>query len=282
MSTIPPRAGPDAAYWLGQAGFWIDLAGTRILIDPYLSDSLAEKYAGTLFPHERLIPPPIHPIDLPQPDAVLITHAHTDHMDPDTLSVLASRFPNLRFIVPAAEQQTARKRIGDQAKLICVNTGDEIEIAAVQIYVFPSAHETRSQDAKGRDHFLGYGVVSGVHRIYHSGDTVPFYELNDRLHHFAPDVAFLPINGRDDTRTINGIPGNMTLSEAIELCQSCEIPHLIPHHFGMFAFNTASEEDLEKAQTQNENPKVKLPSPLVPISLGSLKIHRVGHHEQNR
>ncbi|HWP68417.1 MAG TPA: hypothetical protein VN437_03870, partial [Rectinemataceae bacterium] len=37
--------------WLGQAGFLMETGGIRILVDPYLSDSLAEKYRGKQYPH---------------------------------------------------------------------------------------------------------------------------------------------------------------------------------------------------------------------------------------
>ncbi len=266
---IPSRAGPDAAYWLGQAGFWIDIAGMRFLIDPYLSDSLARKYAGKVYPHQRLMPIPVAPQDLPRPDAVLITHVHTDHMDPDTLAVLASRFRDLPFVVPAAEERTARERIGRKAEITLVNTGDEVNFGKVELSVLPSAHEMRKQDAGGHDHYLGYGISNGTARIYHSGDTVPFEDLTARLQQFAPDVAFLPINGRDATRAANGVPGNMTLSEAIVLCKTCGIPRLIPHHFGLFDFNTASEADLTMARKKDGYPRIDLPSPLEPISLVS-------------
>lgn len=268
-AAIPPEAGIDAAYWLGQAGFWVDLGGQRFLIDPYLSDSLAVKYANTPFPHQRMMPVPVAPADLPRPDAVLITHAHTDHMDPDTLSALVARYPDLRFIVPTAETSLARARIGEHARLDCVFVGVEITFGQVQLSVFPSAHESRKQDANGHDHYLGYGLSCGDMRLYHSGDTVPFDDLTRRLYQFKPDVALLPINGRDATRASNGVPGNMTLQEAIALCQSCDIPRLIPHHFGLFDFNTASERDLAQARAHPVPPQIELPCLLVPIPLGS-------------
>lgn len=50
---LPPgRAG---FAWLGQAGFALRAEGCRWLVDPYLSDFLAQKYRGSEFPHDRLM-----------------------------------------------------------------------------------------------------------------------------------------------------------------------------------------------------------------------------------
>ena len=72
-------------YWLGQAGFVFQAGGRRLLIDPYLSDTLADKYRGSATPHERMASPPIDLRGLGKVDLVLATHHHTDHMDPGTL-----------------------------------------------------------------------------------------------------------------------------------------------------------------------------------------------------
>ena len=47
-TVVPPQPGIS---WLGQAGFLIRWREFRLVIDPYLSDSLATKYRGTRFPH---------------------------------------------------------------------------------------------------------------------------------------------------------------------------------------------------------------------------------------
>jgi L-ascorbate metabolism protein UlaG (beta-lactamase superfamily) len=59
------------------------------------------------------------------------------------------------------------------------------------------------------------------------------------------DLALLPINGRDSARLANGVPGNFSLKEAVELCDATNIPLMLGHHFGMFAENNA---DLEEAR----------------------------------
>ena len=44
-------------WWLGQSGFLVQWQGHHVLIDPYLSDSLTAKYAGTDKPHVRMSDP---------------------------------------------------------------------------------------------------------------------------------------------------------------------------------------------------------------------------------
>ena len=242
-----PRPGEVVLYWLGQAGFVIDGDGFRMLIDPYLSDSLAEKYRGTHFPHTRMMPPPLDPAALDRLDLVLCTHRHTDHMDPGTLQPIASRFPAVKFVVPAASIDEALKRSGAGIdRLIPVNAGERIEVMQ-DCFVSPiaSAHETFDVDANGRYPWLGYVIDAATTRLYHSGDCVPYGGLAARVAHHAPDVALLPVNGRDAERSGNGVPGNFTLDEAIEVAKAGQARALIAHHHGLFDFNTVSPETID-------------------------------------
>src|ERR671927_287468 len=72
-------------WWLGQSGFLLRWAGRTALLDPYLSDSLTRKYAETDKPHERMTERVIAPERLNFADVVTASHAHTDHLDADTL-----------------------------------------------------------------------------------------------------------------------------------------------------------------------------------------------------
>jgi len=280
--TIPPVPSKNTIYWLGQAGFWIDLGERRILIDPYLSDSLAKKYAGKKFPHHRMMPIPTPVEALPRPDVVLVTHAHTDHMDPETLGPFAQRHPDCPIVVPAASVETAKQRIGGNTKLQPVNTDDRFEpLPGLHILVFPAAHEERQFDNQGHDHFLGYGIRVNNTRLFHSGDTIPFSELSSRLQNYQPDIALLPVNGRDETRRGNGIPGNMTLTEAIDMCRTLRIPNLVPHHFGMFEFNTIDQAEIADAAKRTVKPEITCPTVMTPIGITNLrsvaKFSRRGH-----
>ncbi len=235
-------------WWLGQAGFALLVNGTRILIDPYLSDSLAFKYAGTDLPHLRMMAPPIQPEKLERIDFVLCTHHHTDHMDPGTLPAIFHNNPQCRFIVPRASMGHANAHGLLKSAKCPMNAGDFEKLnETVSVKVIPSAHESLIVDEDGYHYYLGYILITPNMKLYHSGDCVPYDGLKETLFNESIDIALLPVNGRDEYRSSKGIPGNFTVQEAIGLCKESGIHTLIPHHFGMFDFNTVRMDFLKNA-----------------------------------
>src|SRR5215467_4046205 len=75
-------------WWLGQSGFLVQWQGRHLLLDPYLSDSLTRKYAGTDKPHVRMTARVVAPEQLDFIDVVTSSHNHTDHLDGETLGPL--------------------------------------------------------------------------------------------------------------------------------------------------------------------------------------------------
>jgi L-ascorbate metabolism protein UlaG (beta-lactamase superfamily)/protein-tyrosine-phosphatase len=232
------KAGAGVALcWLGQAGFLIEQAGLRIVIDAYLSDSLAVKYAGTRFPHQRMMPPPVAPSELRGVDWILCTHGHTDHMDPGTLPALLAANPRARVIVPRAEAARAVERGVPQERLVLMDAGETRDLGGVKITAVPAAHEELRQTEDGHL-FLGYVLHGAGVTLWHSGDSIPWPGLVEWLAPFRVDVALLPVNGRDAERAANGVPGNFTLAEAVALTDAIGAPAMLGHHIGLFEFNT--------------------------------------------
>jgi L-ascorbate metabolism protein UlaG (beta-lactamase superfamily) len=210
----------------------------RIVVDAYLSDTLAEKYRGKPYPHVRLTPPPVEPGALRDVDVVLCTHAHTDHLDPGTLGPLAASNPRCRFVVPAAHAALAVSRGVPADRLVPASAFAALEVAGVRVLPLPSAHEDLAVDAAGEHLYLGYVLALPGAVVYHPGDCVPYPELPVHLGRHAVDLALLPVNGRDPRRTQGGVPGNFTLDEALDLAAACRFGATVGHHFGMFDFNT--------------------------------------------
>ena len=82
-------------------------------------------------------------------------------------------------------------------------------------------------------------IEAGPWTIYHSGDTVLYEGIVETLRRWAIDIALLPINGRDPKR---GVAGNLSGSEAAQLGKAIGAGIVIPCHYDMFTFNTATPD----------------------------------------
>ena len=255
--------GAVTLHWLGQAGFVLSVEGRRIVVDPYLTDTLGTKYRNSATPHERMMPAPTTVDGLGPVDLVLITHHHTDHMDPGTLAPLANANPGARLVVPKSSLDEAASRADTGLdRFIAVDAGDVVQPwPGLTVSVVRAAHETLERDADGRHRFLGYvlGFVlpGGTVTLFHSGDTVPFDGQVGEVARFRPDVALLPVNGRSAELLVRGVPGNLTLDEALSLAEEIEASTLVAHHHGLFAFNTCNPALLAaRARDRSSTPRL--------------------------
>jgi L-ascorbate metabolism protein UlaG (beta-lactamase superfamily) len=226
-------------WWLGQSGFLLQWRGRHLLLDPYLSDSLTEKYAGTDLPHVRMTSCPISPRRLNFIDLITASHVHTDHLDGETIRAVLEASPNARLVVPGSARNLVLERLqGWSDRVDTIEAGLSIEIAGFRITGIPSAHETLETDDLGRNRFLGYIVQMGPWTLYHSGDTVLYEGIAERLKPFRIDVAVLPINGR-----CGRVAGNLSARDSVWLANAIEARLVIPCHYDMFAFNTGRVTD---------------------------------------
>ena len=234
-------------WWFGQSGFGIRYRDEMIVLDPYLSDSLTRKYAKTDKPHVRIKPIFIEPVWLAQSLITVVTasHHHTDHLDPDTLRPIMATFLQwkhpLPFVVPEAWRALAAERAGLPTEDVTgLDEGASTLTGSFEIIAVPAAHETIDRDADGHCQYLGYVIRFGQWSIYHSGDTVLYDGMIDRLRPLNIDLALLPINGRAPERRV---AGNLNGREAAQLAKDIRAKLVIPCHYDMFEFNTADPAD---------------------------------------
>lgn len=242
LATPPSSLDELRIWWLGQSGFLVRHEGSFLLLDPYLSDSLTEKYASTGKPHVRMTARVIGPERLENIAVVTSSHNHTDHLDAATLRPLFEKNRGAQFVIPEANRAFVAERLGcDEAWPIGADDGRTAVVAGWQFTGIAAAHNERETDGNGRHRYLGYIIRRGPWTLYHSGDTLRYPGLAETLAEHAVDVAFVPINGNKPERRV---AGNLDGREAAQLAHDIGAGLAIPHHFEMFEFNTADPREL--------------------------------------
>jgi L-ascorbate metabolism protein UlaG (beta-lactamase superfamily) len=98
-----PKSKPDPSKWkvdeiniawIGHSTTLINFYGTTILTDPVLFERIGISIFGMTFGPSRFTHPALTIDEIPQPDIILLSHAHMDHMDYETLSTIVGNHPN--------------------------------------------------------------------------------------------------------------------------------------------------------------------------------------------
>jgi L-ascorbate metabolism protein UlaG (beta-lactamase superfamily) len=252
VRAAPAARGIFHLWWLGQSGFLVQHDGRFLLMDPYLSDSLTRKYAGTGTPHVRMSERVVDPACLGFVSVITCSHAHTDHMDGETIRPILAANPEVQLVIPEAARELAAERLGiESSRPIGLNDGAQRAAAGFTISGIPSAHDAVETDEAGNHRYLGYVLEAGGRRFYHSGDTRPYDGLAERLARFNLDLGLLPINGWAPERRVKG---NLDIHEAVGLGLASGMRLVVPHHFDMFEFNTGDPETFGAAARQRGLP----------------------------
>lgn len=239
-------------WWLGQSGYLLQWKGKRVLIDPYLSDSLTKKYAATDKPHTRMSELVVNPGLLKHISIVTSSHNHTDHLDAATLIPVLQNNPAIKFIIPEANRSFVAERVNcDPAFPIGLNENRSVTVDGFTFHGIPAKHNEIERDENGNCRCMGYVLEFGKYRIYHSGDTLWFDGMVDLLQPYSVDIALLPINGNKPERKV---AGNLDCKEAVELAKQINAKWVIPCHYDLFEFNTADVNEFAAAAKKNDQP----------------------------
>jgi L-ascorbate 6-phosphate lactonase len=235
LATSRPEAGGLLIFALGQAGFALRSEDVLLWIDPWLSPLLEEQEGFT-----RHVPPPLRPEDVEAVDLVCITHEHGDHLDAGALAEIARLAPEAIVLAPAPAVALVEEAGVPHARIHPAHDGVALEAAGGRVTALRAAHELHPdafggyrfwRDDHGDHRALSYLVEIGDVGVFHAGDTIWWPGMEDALRELAPDVAILPINGRDAMREAAGLWGNLMAREAAALAGAAGVPAVIPCHF---------------------------------------------------
>ena len=196
--------------WLGQAGLYLEIGDVKILIDPYLSNSV-EKVNPQNF---RRVPVDSRFLAL-APDLLVFTHDHLDHYDPETVEAYLTKEGTMTVLCPGTCWQKARA-CGGNHNYVLFDSGTQWTEKGVRLTAVPAVHSD--------PYAIGVVISWEGKNLYITGDTLYsqkiLRELPGRI-----DWVFLPINGAGN---------NMNMADAARFAADCGAKTAIPIHWGMF------------------------------------------------
>lgn len=219
----------DRAWWLGHASLLLRLQGQYLLTDPVFSQRASPfPFAGPL----RKTPVSLSIDELPQLDAVLISHNHYDHLDSATVRRIVRRFPQVHFFVPLGlKNWFTRRGIRHVTEL---DWWQALTWQGMTVTAVPAHHwSMRSLWDRNRSLWCGWIVETERLRFWFSGDTGFTSDLADIALRTGPlDAAAIPI-GAYAPRWFMG-NHHMDPQQAVRLWQQIGRPLTIPIHWGVF------------------------------------------------
>ncbi len=244
------RNGQLGLTFIGHSSFFVQIGGKNVVVDP--------NFARWLFVLKRLRHPGLRIQDLPPIDAVLVTHAHFDHLHRPSLRAIAratrrksGRRPQM--VVP----QHLRDLVFDLGYEDVVELGwwETHRIGDLQITHTPSNHWGARVIRDMHRGFGGYVLRAGRNSLYHAGDTAyfeGFHEIGERL---KPEIALLPIGAYDPPsfRAVHTSP-----EDAVQAFMDLKAKYMVPMHFGTFKLShEPMDEPVRRLLSEAERHKIK-------------------------
>lgn len=149
------------------------------------------------------------------PDLILITDIHGDHLNVETLQELNTS--SISIVVPKAVADQMPEEFNSQLKIL--NNGENTEMNGVGIEAIPMYNlreEAKDFHVKGRGN--GYVLTLGNERIYFSGDTEDIPEMRNLQ---DIDKAFVCMN----------LPYTMTEESAASAVLDFKPAQVYPYHY---------------------------------------------------
>ena len=214
--------------WLGHATVLINFFGITVLTDPVLFPRVGIRLPGFTIGPKRLIAPALKFDELPKIDIVLLSHAHFDHFDLQTLR----RFDEHTRVISAAHTRELLRwtRLRDITELHW-NEQKSIETSAgkIDIFAFSVKHWGARKQRDTYRGYNGYVLERNGRRILFAGDTAltdSFAKLRERG---RIDLAIMSIAAYNPW-----IRSHCTPEQAIDMANAAGAQFIMPVHHQTF------------------------------------------------
>ena len=199
--------------WLGQFGVLIETANSTLMMDPYLTDTIAQQSGAA---YNRLVP--LRETYLHRtPDVILLSHDHIDHLDIPSLSALLGTARPVEVLAAANAWTKVHTEVGGPHNYVRVLPGVEWSSGDFHIRAVSAVHSDPTA--------VGFVIHAEGLTLYLTGDTLYSRELIEQIGE-PVDILFT---------VINGVGNNMNAVDAARFAAGLQPGLTVPVHWGLFA-----------------------------------------------
>lgn len=220
--------------FLGQAGLLFEKDGFKIMIDPYLSNSV-----------EKINPNNYRRVAVDEsffkikPDVMIFTHNHLDHYDPETVERFITTDSCITVLSPKSVWDDVRK-IGGNNNYVLFNRHTTWTENGINFTAVKAEHSDITP--------IGVIIDDGEKKYYITGDTLynayVFEDIPDDIY-----ALFLPVNG---------VGNNMNMTDAACFAKRINAQKIVPIHIGMFDEMSADDFECENKVKAEIYKEIKL------------------------
>ena len=199
--------------WLGQAGLLFDFDGVKVMVDPYLSNSVAAVNPR----NERRVEVDKRFFEI-KPDVLILTHDHLDHTDPETLEIIMTKYDEICVLASQNAWKSVRA-YGKAHNYVMFDRGTQWSKDGIR---FEAVHAQHSDD-----HAMGVLITYEGKTYYVTGDTLYHQQVIEDVNKTGKviEAVFLPVNGAGN---------NMNMEDAARFAEAINAKKVVPVHFGLF------------------------------------------------
>lgn len=242
--------------WMGHSSYFIQLDGTRYLIDPVFSANASPVPETNLaFPGSNVY----QAEDIPDIDYLLISHDHWDHLDYPTIQALKNKIGHIIAPIGVGSYFT---QWGFSQKMITEGDWyDAIDTEQGQIHILPAQHFSGRLLKRNRTLWGSFAIVSGQHKLYLGGDSgygEHFKQIADQLGGF--DIAVLETGQYNQNWPFI----HMMPEEVAQATLDLNAKALLPSHNSKFKLaKHAWYEPLDRIQAASDDKDYRLMTPMI-------------------
>jgi len=244
--------------WFGHSTSLVKIGGKTILIDPVFSNHASpfSFFGPQGFPYSNSYSLD----DLPDLDAVVITHDHYDHLDYETFQRLKQLVT--RFYVPLGVSAHLIKWGVPKENISELDWWDEIKYDNLTLACVPMRHFSgRGMGDRYTTLWAGWVIKSSKNSVIHSGDSGygdHFAAIGEKYGPF--DFAMVECGQYNENWPYIHMMPEETVQASIDL----NAKYLLPIHWGRFNLSLHSWTDpAERVTAEAKNKNVEVITPVV-------------------